>query len=383
MSLHRLPKQHFRVYQMLDKSTHLVRGHKYYKSLDRSPNKYLRVHQILYKRGMFLRDCASSTSSWTPRSASCLQCRSSGMRERYPRMEYRLILPNSRDFQSSIGLKRLDRCSIFLALSTGLEAPFQTMSVTWHHYKNSWNAVKLSRISSVHVVTLMADHDTAFSRVKELVAHAVRLAHPKEDYELCLFRDASDFLLGNHLISGSKEPAEGQLAWSGARAFGNATQRRWSIIEKKAFPIMELLDKLRHFLLSDNHFRLFTDHRNLIFLFDPTFKKSDFKKQTVDKLCRWASKLWGFHYLTEHLPRKSLGRHSRWINKPFEARTMALRASIAPLLEKDFSWPSIIEIQQCQEQSSPGSLEMTSSDRVLIFMDQVWVPDAKMTFRDS
>jgi hypothetical protein len=58
----------------------------------------------------------------------------------------------------------------------------------------------------------MADHDTAFSRVKELVAHAVRLAHPKEDYELCLFRDASDFLLGNHLISGSKEPAEGQLA---------------------------------------------------------------------------------------------------------------------------------------------------------------------------
>ena len=65
----------------------------------------------------------------------------------------------------------------------------------------------------------------------------------------------------------------------------NATQRRWTIIEKEAFPIMESLDKLRHFLLSDNHFRLFTDHRNHIFLFDPTFKESDFKKQTMDKLC--------------------------------------------------------------------------------------------------
>jgi len=39
----------------------------------------------------------------------------------------------------------------------------------------------------------MADHDTAFSRVKELVAHAVTLAHPLQDYELCLFTDASHF----------------------------------------------------------------------------------------------------------------------------------------------------------------------------------------------
>jgi hypothetical protein len=49
---------------------------------------------------------------------------------------------------------------------------------------------------------------------------------------------------------------------------------------------MESLDKLRHFLLSDNHFQFFTDRQKLIFLFDPTFKESDFKKQTVDKLCR-------------------------------------------------------------------------------------------------
>jgi len=44
----------------------------------------------------------------------------------------------------------------------------------------------------------------------------------------------------------------------------NATERRGSIIEQKAFPIKESLDKFRHFLLSENHFRFFTDHRNLI-----------------------------------------------------------------------------------------------------------------------
>ena len=62
---------------------------------------------------------------------------------------------------------------------------------------------------------------------------------------------------------------------------------------------------------------------------------------------------------------------SRWISNPFKARTMALRAPIAPLLERDFSWLSIFEIELCQEESSPGSLELTSSDGVLMFMDKV------------
>jgi len=56
---------------------------------------------------------------------------------------------------------------------------------------------------------------------------------------------------------------------------------------------------------------------------------------------------------------------------------MALWKPVAPMLKKDFSFPSIWEIQLCQEQSSPGSLELTSSDGVLMFMDKVWVPDAK------
>jgi hypothetical protein len=64
-------------------------------------------------------------------------------------------------------------------------------------------------------------------------------------------------------------------------------------VEKEAFPIIESVDKLRHFLLIDDHFRLSTDHSNLIYLFDPAYKESDFKKQTVDKLCRCAAKLQG------------------------------------------------------------------------------------------
>ena len=94
----------------------------------------------------------------------------------------------------------------------------------------------------------------------------------------------------------------------------------------------------------------------------------------MDKLCRWASKLQGFGYIIEHLPGEDnlwAEMLSRWIPKPSKASIMALRAPIGPLLEKDFSWTSILEIQQCQEQSSPDSLEVTSSDGILMFMDKV------------
>ena len=67
---------------------------------------------------------------------------------------------------------------------------------------------------------------------------------------------------------------------------------------------------------------------------------------------------------------------SRWTAKPSNARTVALRAVITPVLEKEFSYHSILEMQQCQEQSCPRCLEMSTSDGVLMFMDQVWVPDA-------
>jgi len=102
------------------------------------------------------------------------------------------------------------------------------------------------------------------------------------------------------------------------------------------------------------------------------FQRVRLQKNSVEKLCRWASKFQGFRYIIKHLPGDDnlwADMLCRWIPKPFKARTVAL-------LQRDFSLASIIEMQQLQEQSSTGSLEITSSDGVLMFMDKVWVPDA-------
>ena len=143
---------------------------------------------------------------------------------------------------------------------------------------NSANASKLSRISSVHAVTWKADHDTAFSRVNEVLADAVTLPHPKQDYELCLFIHASDPHWGIILTQVSKKQLKVSVHdheheplpfFSGSF---NRSQRHRSIIDKEAFPIMELLHKLRHCLLSDNLFRSLNKNRNFMFVFDPISK---------------------------------------------------------------------------------------------------------------
>jgi hypothetical protein len=50
----------------------------------------------------------------------------------------------------------------------------------------------------------------------------------------------------------------------------DAAQRQSGVIKKDAFPIMQAQDKLKHFVL-------FTDHRNVVFLFDFSCKETGFE----------------------------------------------------------------------------------------------------------
>jgi len=123
------------------------------------------------------------------------------------------------------------------------------------------------------------------------------------------------------------------------------------VIEKEAVPIAEAVERLRHLLLRDEGFRLFIDHRNLIYVFDPILRDNDFKKQAVDKLCRWASKLFAFKYVIEHIPGESniwADILSRWKG---DGEQKILRPTlkvlqwnvVSPLANKQFLWPGVDE----------------------------------------
>ena len=53
--------------------------------------------------------------------------------------------------------------------------------------------------------------------------------------------------------------------------------------------------------LNKNGFRIFVDHKNLVYLFDPLYRPTAAKKFTEEKLQRWALRLNAFPFTIEHV----------------------------------------------------------------------------------
>jgi hypothetical protein len=157
----------------------------------------------------------------------------------------------------------------------------------------STGSVKSSKLKRVQLKeSWKEERSKCFERMKHIIAHSVTVSHPKDGYKMCLFTDASDFHWGVIMTQMPKEDLDFDVLVRGHEPLAflsgtfNRSQKHWSVIEKEAFPSVEAVERLRHLLLRNKGFRLFTGHRNLIYVFDPILRDNDFKKQAVDKLCR-------------------------------------------------------------------------------------------------
>ena len=239
----------------------------------------------------------------------------------------------------------------------------------------------------------------------------MRLAHPNFANEFCLFTDASDLHWGvvltqlNDKNKASKvyERHHEPLAFLSGSFSGS--QLRWSIVEKEAYPIIIALERLRHYLLNDKGFRLFTDHRNLIFIFDPTARDTDVPKQTSEKLARWAEKLRSQKFTIEHIPGECniwADILSQWkVQENPRPSIQALRlatamtdAAVKPDLE-DMVWPDLGEIKRVQEstldennhQISDEKIEWDNNANVYVMSARgstklvVWIPNQAMNIQ--
>ena len=151
------------------------------------------------------------------------------------------------------------------------------------------------------------EHDVAFTRCKQMLADACTLAFPDPTKELCLFTDASEHSwsgvltqiptddIGKKLEDQRHEP----LYFLGGQF--KASSKNWAIIEKEAFAIVESCTRLDYLLQRENGFRIFADHKNLVYLFDPLYRPTAAKKFTEEKLQRWALRLNAFPFTIEHV----------------------------------------------------------------------------------
>jgi hypothetical protein len=58
---------------------------------------------------------------------------------------------------------------------------------------------------------------------------------------------------------------------------------RWLIVEKETFAIVETCKRMEYLLLRERGFHLFTDHRNLQYIFDPKSVNSNIARYQADK----------------------------------------------------------------------------------------------------
>ena len=132
----------------------------------------------------------------------------------------------------------------------------------------------------------------AFQNLQDTLRNSVELSYPDPKKEICVFIDASErFWLAivtqcerEELEKGAMEQKHEPLAFSGA-AFKKA-KLNWTMFEKEGFAIFQAFYKPDYFLLSERPAHVFTDHRNLLFLFAPLALEPALDLHVVSKVRR-------------------------------------------------------------------------------------------------
>ena len=252
----------------------------------------------------------------------------------------------------------------------------------------------------VSILSWSEIHESSFRNTLNALANSVTLAHPKDGYDRCLFTDAScdsysiiiTQVLPEELSKQLCDQIHEPLAFFSRSFRGPAA--RWAIPEKEAFPILDAIRRFDYFLIYDRKFRIFTDHKNLMFIFNPSSTSIPLKQHTLDKLYRWALKLSSVDYHIEHIPGQLntwADMLSRWASTdrmtPRMCRLKRKRkfsvGIINPLNQEDFIWPNLNEIQEAQRRSPPTPGQISSdlstfvADESGLFITDaniVWIP---------
>jgi RNase H-like domain found in reverse transcriptase len=103
------------------------------------------------------------------------------------------------------------------------------------------------------------------------------------------------------------------------------TSFNWSTAEKEAFPIVQTFKRL-DYILAGNSTELHTDHRNLIYIFDPHGLNPSVPRHVASKLMRWAFKMCAFRCIVNHIytwRTKSLGRLAYALGSSLGAKALS------------------------------------------------------------
>ncbi|GMF23670.1 unnamed protein product [Phytophthora fragariaefolia] len=162
----------------------------------------------------------------------------------------------------------------------------------------------------------------------------------------------------------------------------------------KAFPtyaIVEATIRLEYLLLRSRGFRLYTDHRNLVYIFNPYATDGTMARYQADKFQRWALSLICFQYIIEHVPgdvnvwgdllsRWGAGQVREDEHEATRVARLAVLERVSPLEDTEFVWPSETEIKAVHNaareaaQDFVGAQQADKRELMVTPSGQVWIP---------
>jgi len=151
------------------------------------------------------------------------------------------------------------------------------------------------------------EHTKGFNSLQDTLRKATTLSHVDHDKQICTFTDASNYFYAaavtqccpEELNKPYNEHRHEPLAFISAAFRG--PQIRWSTYEKEAYVIFQVFTKLGYMLETANPPHVSTDHRNLLFIFNPLAIGPVLGRHIVSKVQRWALYLSKFQYNIEHI----------------------------------------------------------------------------------
>ena len=237
------------------------------------------------------------------------------------------------------------------------------------------------------------EHTECFEQLQDSLREAVELAHVDPAKQICVFTDASDLYWSGvvtqvdpaDLTLPLEEQRHQPLAFLGA-AFRGA-ELGWSTFEKEGFAIFQTFDKVDYLMQTQKSVRVFTDHRNLLFVFAPLALEPALGRHIVSKVQRWALYLSRFSYVIEHvagpknvaadmLTRWAKGyRRDRSERPAVCSMTLAEAKQLVPRPD-EIQWPQMAAIQASQSASPdrPDCLQYDNAESVWKKGEAMWIP---------
>lgn len=236
-------------------------------------------------------------------------------------------------------------------------------------------------------------HVEAFHSLQDTLCNAITLSYPDPHKVVCVFTDASQ-----HYWSGVVTQADASelskpyrlqqhepLGFLGS-AFKGA-ERDWTTFEKEGYAIFQTFSKMDYLLQCQTRSHVYTDHRNLLFIFAPLSLEPALGRHVVSKVQRWALFLSGFSYVIEHIAGKDnvFADILTWWTRGYRVEESPRQAVCSMLLQDaeqlipaadDIVWPGQEVFRNAQDaaEERPSEVVYCEEDRLWKKNGRIWIP---------